>query len=48
MGERRKHALLKHFKSVESLRAATVEELLEADGMTRPVAEAVYAFFHQQ
>lgn len=48
VGERRKRALLKHFKSVESLRAATVEELLEAEGMTRPVAEAVHAFFHQQ
>ena len=46
IGEKRKKALLKHFRSVESLRAASVDELLEAEGMSRPAAEAVWAFFH--
>lgn len=46
VGEKRKRALLKHFKTVEALKSATVDELLEAEGMSRPAAEAVYAFFN--
>ena len=46
IGEKRKHALLRHFKTVEQLRSASIDELLEADGMSRPAAEAVHAFFH--
>lgn len=46
IGEKRKRALLRHFKTVEQLRSASIDELLEADGMSRPAAEAVHAFFH--
>ncbi|MDO4800194.1 MAG: excinuclease ABC subunit UvrC [Bacillota bacterium] len=45
IGEKRKIALLKHFKSVENIRIASIEQLLEAEGMTRPAAEAVYTYF---
>ena len=47
VGEKRKRALLKRFKTVEALKSATVDELLTAEGMSRPAAEAVYAFFHR-
>lgn len=46
VGDKRKRALLRRFKTVESLKSATVDELLTAEGMSRPAAEAVYAFFH--
>lgn len=46
VGEKRKRALLRRFKTVEALKSATVEELLTAEGMSRPAAEAVYGFFH--
>ena len=46
VGEKRKRALLRRFKTVEALKNATVEELLTAEGMSRPAAEAVYGFFH--
>lgn len=47
VGEVRRKALMKHFKSIEAIREATVEELREAPSMNEQVAEKVYAFFHQ-
>ena len=48
IGEKRRKALLKHFGSIEKIKNAEVEELLEVEGMTIPSAEAVYSFFRQQ
>jgi excinuclease ABC subunit C len=39
IGPRRRSALLKHFGSLESIRAASVEELAAVPGMTRRAAE---------
>ncbi len=47
IGEKRRKALMRHFGSVEAIAAAEVEQLLEAEQMTIPAAEAVYAFFHR-
>ncbi len=46
VGEKRRLALLKHFKSVTAIKAASVEELQEA--VPAPAAQAVYEFFHKQ
>lgn len=41
VGPKRKQALLRHFGSVPRIRRATLEELLQVEGMTEPVARAV-------
>jgi excinuclease ABC subunit C len=41
VGKKRKAALLKHFKSIKNIRAATLEELSALPGMNRHVAESV-------
>ncbi|HHY92836.1 MAG TPA: excinuclease ABC subunit C, partial [Firmicutes bacterium] len=46
IGPERRKALLKRFGSLKRLRAATLEELLAVPGLTRPVAEALYAYLH--
>jgi excinuclease ABC subunit C len=39
IGPKRRSALLKHFGSIDAIRAASVEELAAVPGMTRKVAE---------
>ena len=46
VGPARRRALLTHFRNMDQIAAASVEQLLEAPGMTRPTAEAVYRAFH--
>ncbi|MGD8893516.1 MAG: excinuclease ABC subunit UvrC [Desulfobacterales bacterium] len=41
VGKKRKATLLKHFKSIKKIRAATLEELSALPGMNRHVAESV-------
>ncbi len=48
IGNTRRKALMRHFKSLESIRDAQVEELLEAPGMNRAAAESVYDFFRRE
>jgi excinuclease ABC subunit C len=43
IGPRRRSALLRHFGSLEAIRAASVEELTAVPGMTREAAEQVKA-----
>ena len=45
IGPKRRRALMKHFQEIDKLRAASVEELMEAEGMNRASAESVHAFF---
>ena len=44
VGEKRKKALLTHFKNIEEIKTATFEELLEVEGMNKTSAENVYNF----
>ena len=46
MGEVRRTALLKHFKSVKAIREATVEELEAV--VPKNAAQAVYDHFHTE
>ncbi len=48
IGEVRRKALMKHFKSIEGIRDASVDELANAPSMNELVAEKVYQFFHSQ
>ena len=41
VGKKRKATLLKHFKSIKKIRAATLEELSALPGMNLKVAESV-------
>ena len=47
VGEKRKKAILKHFKTVEALKAATAEQIAEVPGVPEKVAEAVWRFLHE-
>lgn len=47
IGKKRKSELLKHFKSIEKIRKASLKELLEVDGMNSKSAESVYEFFRK-
>lgn len=48
IGPARRKALMRHFRSIEEIREAQVEELLQAEGMNRSAAEGIYRFFHAQ
>ncbi|NLY77597.1 MAG: excinuclease ABC subunit UvrC [Tissierellia bacterium] len=45
IGKKRKAALLKHFRTVDNIKNASVEELVQVDGMNRKVAEDLYNYF---
>ncbi len=44
VGEKRKKNLLKHFGSFTKIKEASVEQLLEVDGINRTVAEEIYDY----
>ncbi len=46
VGESRRKALMRAFKSIEEVKNATVEELAMVDEIPRNVAEEIYTFFH--
>ncbi len=46
IGEARRKALMRRFKSLEAIGEASVEELASTDAMNERAAEAVYAYFH--
>ena len=48
IGKARAAALLKHFKTVKAIKAATADELAAASGMTKAAADAVYKHFHEE
>ena len=48
VGEKRRKAILKHFRTVEALKAASPEEIAQAPGVPKNVAEAVYRFLHEE
>ena len=47
IGETRRKALMRRFRSVENIRDASVEELSQTESMNAQSAEAVYQFFHR-
>ena len=47
VGEKRKKALLSHFKSIEDIKNASVEELSKVEGLNKSVAENIYDYFRK-
>lgn len=47
IGSIRRKALMKHFDSLEAVKNASFEELLEVEGMNKSSAESVYEFFRK-
>jgi len=47
IGETRRKALIKHFKSLEAVKEASVEDILQVSAMNAKAAQAVYDFFHK-
>lgn len=47
VGPERRKALMGHFKDIEKIKQASVEELTQVENITEAVAEEIYRFFHQ-
>ena len=47
IGEARRKALMRRFRSVESIQNATLEELSQTESMNQQSAQAVFEFFHR-
>jgi excinuclease ABC subunit C len=48
IGEARRKALMKHFKSIQKIQIATLEELLEVKGLNKKAAENIYNYYRNQ
>ena len=48
IGEKRRKALMRYFKSLEKIRDASLEELRMPDGMNEKAAKSVYEFFRKK
>lgn len=48
IGPTRRKALVKHFGSIQKIKDASLEELLQAPSMNTAAAEAVFVFFHSE
>ena len=48
VGPARRKALMRHFKSLEEIKGASVEQLLEIPELNRKIAEEIHAFFLKQ
>ncbi len=48
VGPARRKALMRHFKSLEAIKEATVEEIRNVDSMNESSAQSVYTFFHNK
>lgn len=48
IGETRRKALMRKFKSLENVRDASIEELMQTESMNERSARQVYEFFHKE
>ncbi len=46
VGKKRKVALLEHFKTIEKIKIASIDELEQAPTINRQIAENIYQYFH--
>ena len=47
IGPSRRKALMKKYQSLDAIKAASVEDLMDTESMNEKAAQAVYEFFHQ-
>jgi excinuclease ABC subunit C len=45
VGKKRREELLKHFKSIDLIKKATVEELERVEGINTSVAQGIFDYF---
>ena len=48
VGKTRAETLIKHFKTITAISDATIEELMSVKGITAPVADNIYNYFHKK
>ncbi len=48
VGKERKKIILRHFKSIDNLRKATLTEIEEVEGIPKDVAACIYNYFNQK
>ena len=47
VGPERRKALMRHFKDIQKIKEASLEELTQVDSITEKVAEEIYRFFRE-
>lgn len=47
VGAKRKQILIKHFKSMDQIKVASLEDLEQIEGISKDVAANIYKFFHE-
>ncbi len=47
VGEARRNALLTHFKSVDEIKKASFEQIMNVEGITKRVAQSIYDYFNK-
>lgn len=48
IGDKRKKALMKHFKGIDRIKNASIEDLAQVESMNIRAAEEVYYRFHKK
>jgi len=48
IGKKKKHQLLTHFKDIETISKATVEDLKQVPGISHALAEAICSYFNRE
>ncbi len=46
VGEKRRNNLLKHFKDIESIKMASIDELIKVDSINKSIATEIYFYFN--
>lgn len=47
VGPSRRKALMRHFKSIDAVRKAEIDQLVQVDSVTEKVAKDIYKYFHK-
>lgn len=48
IGEKRRRGLMEHFRSIDNIKSASYDEIMEVSGMTSKAAENVIEFFSEK
>ena len=46
IGEKRRVEIIRHFKTMDNLKAATIDEIASVKGMSKPAAQKLYDYLH--
>lgn len=48
VGDKRKKSLLNHFKDIDQIKNASIEEISKVEGITKPLAKKIYEFLKEK